>query len=311
MDNTSETAELSRSKPLLRAVIKSMRLHQWVKNLLLLIPLVLTASHADLAHVLSFVAGFLFFGLLSSGTYILNDIVDMEADRRHPQKKGRPIAAGDLSAPIGAGVGLILITVAVVGAVLLSGFFAMALLAYLALTLAYSLWLKQIPLIDVLTIAALFTLRMVAGMTLVGEPPSQWLLMFSIFFFFSLALLKRDAEFSVMHRAGSKILHGRGYTSDDRILVTAFGIASGVASLVVFALFVSSMIEKPSSPYTAPVLLWGAMPALSYWIMRMWLLTGRGLMMDDPILYAVGDRASLILAGLMAAFVIAAQFVQL
>ena len=197
------------------------------------------------------------------------------------------------------------------GAFYLSFPFAVALLAYLALTLSYSFYLKRIPLVDVLAIASLFTLRIVAGMLLVGEPPSEWLLMFSIFFFFSLALMKREVELGVMGQTGARVLQGRGYAIEDRTLLLCFGAATGVASLVVFALYVSSMVEQHSATYATPQFLWGAMAVLSYWIMRMWLLTGRGLMNDDPILYAARERASLILASLIAVFVLAAQIVRL
>ena len=135
--------------------------------------------------------------------------------------------------------------------------------------------------------------------------------MFSIFFFFSLALMKREVELGVMGQTGARVLHGRGYAIEDRTLLLCFGVSSGVASLVVFALFVSSMVEQHSATYASPQWLWGAMAVLSYWIMRMWLLTARGLMDDDPILYAARDRASLILAGLIAVFVLAAQLVRL
>jgi hypothetical protein len=135
--------------------------------------------------------------------------------------------------------------------------------------------------------------------------------MFSIFFFFSLALMKREVELGVMEQVGATTLHGRGYAIEDRVLLLCFGASSGVASLVVFSLFVSSMVEPHSANYATPQFLWGAMAALSYWIMRMWLLTVRGLMNDDPILYAARDRVSLILAGVIAVFVVAAQVVQL
>ena len=183
-------------------------------------------------------------------------------------------------------------------------------LAYLVLTLCYSFFLKRIPLVDVLVIATLFTLRIVAGMALAGTPPSHWLLMFSVFFFFSLALMKREVELGVMEPTGATVLQGRGYALEDRTLLMCFGASSGVASLVVFALFISSMIEDhAATTYASPQWLWGALFVLSYWVMRMWLLTARGQMNDDPILYAARDRASLILGALTAVFVLAAQLV--
>lgn len=306
-----QLVEIARAQPMFPALLKSMRLHQWLKNLLVLVPLGLMGPRAAMSDVLTFLAGFLLFGVLTSGTYLINDIMDVEADRRHPRKMRRPIASGALLVPLAVAAALGLIAIGLFGAILLGMPFALTLLAYLVLTLTYSISLKRIPLVDVLVIASLFTLRIVAGMALVNQPPSEWLLMFSIFFFFSLALMKREVELGVMGQAGAKDLQGRGYALEDRGVLMAFGVSSGVASLVVFALFVSSLASQPSSPYASPEWLWGAMAVLSYWIMRMWLLTARGLMNDDPILYAAGERASLILAAVIAAFVLAAQFVRI
>ena len=180
--------EIARRKPVLPALLQSMRLHQWLKNLLVLVPLGLMGPRAAFPYIVTYLSGFLLFGLLTSGTYILNDILDIESDRKHPRKATRPIASGDLPMPLAALSAFGLIAGALAGAFYLSFPFAVTLLAYLALTLGYSFYLKRIPLVDVLAIASLFTLRIVAGMLLVGEPPSEWLLMFSIFFFFSLAL---------------------------------------------------------------------------------------------------------------------------
>ena len=173
-------------------------------------------SARGISHIVTFISGFLLFGLLTSGTYLINDILDVDSDRRHPRKLRRPIASGDLPLPVAAVAATALVGIAVVGAAFLSAPFALALLAYLALTLSYSFILKRIPLVDVLAIASLFTLRIVAGMALVNQPPSEWLLMFSIFFFFSLALMKREVELGVMGETGAKVLQGRGYALEDR-----------------------------------------------------------------------------------------------
>lgn len=303
--------ELVPPEPKFPALLKSVRLHQWLKNLLVLVPLGLLGPRAATTDVFNFACGFLLFCLLTSGTYLINDIMDVESDRRHPRKVDRPIASGALPLPVAAVAALALIGTALVGAASLSTSFLLALLAYLGLTLSYSFFLKRIPLVDVLVIASLFTLRIVAGMVLIENPPSEWLLMFSVFFFFSLALMKREVELGVMGQTGAKVLHGRGYAMEDRTLLICFGASSGVASLVVFALFVSSMVADPASPYASAQFLWGAIAVLAYWIMRMWLLAVRGVMNDDPILYAARDRASLVLAGLLATFVLAAQLIRI
>jgi 4-hydroxybenzoate polyprenyltransferase/phosphoserine phosphatase len=306
-----DLVELTRAGPVIPALFKSMRLHQWLKNLLVFVPLALMAPRANLSDFVTFVSGFLIFGLLTSGTYLINDILDIEADRRHPSKLRRPIAIGDLSLPIASASAALLIGISLICSLFLSRPFAFTLIAYLILTLAYSFRLKRIPLIDVLVIASLFTMRIVAGITLVSQPPSEWLLLFSAFFFFGLALMKREVELSLVGQTGAKVLQGRGYALEDRTLLMCFGVSSGVASIVVFALFVSSMVEQSASPYVSPQWLWGAMAVLSYWMMRMWLLTIRGQMNDDPILYAASDRASLIMAALVAVFVLAAQLVRI
>lgn len=306
-----ELKEIAPNEPRLRGLLRSMRLHQWLKNLLVLVPLGLLGPRAAMSDAFVFFIGFVLFGLLTSGTYLVNDILDVESDRRHARKSARPIASGELPLELAALAAFALIGGALIGAALLSPPFAVVLLAYLALTLAYSFVLKRIALVDVLAIAALFTLRIVAGMALVGQPPSEWLLIFSIFFFFSLALMKREVELGHMDVAGVDVMHGRGYALDDRPLLLAFGVSSGVASLVVFALFVSSMTEQAASTYVSPKWLWGALAVLSYWIMRMWLLTVRGQMNDDPILYAARDRVSLVLAALIAVFILAAQLMRI
>jgi 4-hydroxybenzoate polyprenyltransferase len=288
-----------------------MRLDQWLKNVLILVPLALIAPRATLADITTFLCGFLLFGLLTSGTYLFNDILDAEADRVHPSKLRRPIASGELPLPIAGAAALVLVGLALWGAAFLSLPFFLASLAYLTLTLAYSFRLKSIPIVDVLLIAVLFTLRILAGMLLIGGRPSEWLLMFSIFFFLSLVLIKRYVELGTLAPGDVMALRGRGYTRNDQTFVMAFGVASGVASLIIFALFVSSMMIDHSSHYVTPQLLWGALAVMTYWLMRMWLLTMRGLMQDDPLAHAAQERATFILAAAMMGFVIAAQFLPL
>jgi 4-hydroxybenzoate polyprenyltransferase len=254
--------------------------------------------------------GFLCLCFLTSGTYVINDLLDVEADRRHPRKRNRPIANGDLPLPIAALASLVLIGLALTVATFLSWPFLCVLLAYLALTSAYSFRLKRMGLADVLVIAILFTLRIAGGMALQNQPISHWLLMFSIFFFTSLAFMKREVELNVMNRSGKQGLDGRGYEMGDRIFVMSCGVSSGMASLVVFALFISSVTEQRVAAYGLPILLWGVMAVVSYWMLRMWLLTIRGLMDDDPILYATRDRTSLLIGGLVALLFVAAQVIR-
>jgi 4-hydroxybenzoate polyprenyltransferase len=306
-----ELVELSRAESPLSALLRSMRLHQWLKNLLVLVPLGLMIPRATPTDFLNFFCGFVLFGLLASGTYLLNDMFDVQADRSHASKRKRPIASGDLALSVAAVAASAMIVLALIGATWLSRNFALTALAYLFLTLAYSLWLKSIPIIDVLAIATLFTLRVLAGMLLVDQPISEWLLTFSIFFFLSLALIKRHVELGTMVPGDTRALHGRGYAQIDQNFVAMFGVASGVASLIIFAFFISSVTVDPNSHYVSPQLLWAAMALVSYWLMRMWLLTMRGLMDDDPIIYAARERATLIVAGLTVMLAVAAQTLSL
>jgi 4-hydroxybenzoate polyprenyltransferase/phosphoserine phosphatase len=299
--------ELARRQSILSSVIRSMRLHQWVKNLLIFVPLALNLPRLEAADIWTFLAAFVLFGLLTSGTYLLNDLLDVDADRLHPSKRRRAIASGDLPMLVAAYVSAGLVAVAIVGAFFLVPVFAIILANYLILTIAYSFWLKRLPMLDALVIAILFTLRIIGGMVLIGFPPSHWLLMFSIFFFFSLALMKRAVELRMVEQAGGEVLRGRDYIIGDTVLVLTFGVSSGVASLVVFALFVSATIEFNDFRYGSPIFLWGVMITLSYWMIRMWQMVNRGLMDDDPILYAIRDRTSLILGAMVAIFVVCAQ----
>ena len=303
--------ELSRPPALGRAVLRSMRPHQWLKNLLLLVPFALSMGELHLRDAAVAVVAFACLCALTSGTYLVNDLFDIDADRRHPRKRARPIASGDLPVATAVVTSMALIVGALLVACLLRYAFAAALLSYLGITLAYSFRLKRMAMVDVLVIAMLFTIRILAGMLLVSEKPSHWLLMFSIFFFLSLAFMKREVEFNVMSQAGRTTLSGRGYDLADRLYVLCCGISSGIASVVIFSLFITATIERSQLNYHAPELLWGVMGLVGYWVLRMWMLTTRGLMNDDPILFAARDRTSLMLGAVSAVLAVCAQVVHL
>ncbi len=303
--------ELSRAPALGPAVLRSMRPHQWLKNLLVLVPFALSMGELHPRDAGLALLAFACLCALTSGTYLVNDLFDIEADRRHPRKRDRPIASGDLPVATAAAIGGALILGALACACTLRFAFAAALASYLVITLAYSFRLKRMAMVDVLVIALLFTLRILAGMLLVSEKPSHWLLMFSIFFFLSLAFMKREVEFNVVRQAGRTTLSGRGYDLDDRLYVLCCGISSGIASVVIFALFITATIETAQLNYHAPELLWGVMGVVGYWVLRMWMLTTRGLMNDDPILFAARDRTSLALGALCGVLAVCAQVVHL
>ncbi len=303
--------ELSRRTPLSRAVVRSMRPHQWLKNCLVFVPFALNVGQLHVRDLGVALLAFACLCALTSGTYLVNDLFDLDADRRHPRKRNRPIANGDLPIAWAVPISAALIVVAIACACLLRYAFAAALGSYLVITLAYSFRLKKMAMVDVLVIAMLFTLRILAGMLLVSEKPSHWLLMFSIFFFLSLAFMKREVEFNVMRQAGRSTLSGRGYDLDDRLYVLCCGLSSGIASVVIFALFTTATVERAPPTYATPELLWGVMGVLGYWVLRMWMLTTRGLMNDDPILFAARDRTSILLGAACAALAVGAQVLRL
>ena len=303
--------ELSRPAPLLPALLRAMRPHQWLKNLLVLVPFALSMGELRPRDLGVAALAFACLCALTSGSYLVNDLFDIDADRRHPRKRNRPIASGELPIARAMPAAAALIGLSLLLACLLRYAFAAALGGYLAVTLAYSFKLKRMAMVDVLVIAMLFTLRILAGMLLVSEKPSHWLLMFSIFFFLSLAFMKREVEFNVMKEAGRSTLSGRGYDLDDRLYVLCCGLSSGIASIVIFSLFITDTTERTQQTYGAPVLLWGVMGLLAYWVLRMWMLTTRGLMNDDPILFAARDRTSVLLGGACALTAVAAQVLHL
>lgn len=267
------------------------RFHQWPKNLLLVVPLAAAHQLANLAAWRPLALALLAFGLVASALYIVNDLLDLASDRRHPRKRDRPFASGRV--PVALGVALVppLLLGGAVLAVLVGTAFAQWLLAYALLTCAYTFGIKRLALLDCLTLALLFTVRVVAGAAAVSVPLSFWLLAFSMFFFLSLAFVKRYAELLVQHEAGQDHAPGRGYATSDAPLVQTLGVASGFAAVVVLALYINS--EAVLRLYRMPVLLWAAVPVLLFWLSWMWLQAHRGHMHDDPLVFALKNRVSL------------------
>lgn len=274
-----------------RSAFRAIRPHQWAKNTLLLLPAL--AAHLPWSWQLfgKLAAGVLSFSLVASAVYILNDLIDLPNDRQHPRKRSRPIAAGELGFPaaiallsICAGSGIVL------ARQLPIAFFA-TLLLYAALTLLYSFLLKNRVVIDVMTLAALYTTRIIAGATLVDVPLSRWFLAFSVLFFLSLALVKRVVELQVASEpGGSSMLPGRGYITGDLTTLRPLGIAAEIGSALVYCLYITS--DDIMRLYSRPDLLWLGLPILLYWHTRVWLRTGRGQMQDDPVVFALRDHTS-------------------
>jgi 4-hydroxybenzoate polyprenyltransferase/phosphoserine phosphatase len=280
----------------LKSAIRAIRIHQWAKNLLIFAPLLL-AHDLRLTGIVSAVVAFFCFSLLASATYIVNDLLDIEADRRHPRKRRRPFAAGDLSAVAGLFMVIVLGALGLGGARLLPITFLGWMLVYLAATLAYSFYLKRVPLVDVLVLSGLYTLRLLAGGAATATEISHWLAGFSVFLFFSLALVKRFAELETLRAGGSQPRNGRGYILGDIEQLRAFGSASSYAAVVVFAIYVGG--HDVTAHYANPGRLWLAVPLLILWLSRVWLLASRGELNEDPVIFAFTDRMSLLIGALV------------
>lgn len=276
--------------------LRALRPHQWLKNLLVFLPL-LAAHRFDPAGWGLALLAFLAFSSTASGVYLFNDLLDLSADRAHPRKRQRPFAAGrlPLAGGIAAGVGLLLLGFAI--GLAAGKAFLMALLAYLVLTSAYSLRLKRHAVIDICTLAALYTLRIIAGALACDLTLTVWLLSFSVFFFLSLATVKRQAELVDLQSRGQLEAQGRGYHVEDLPIIAPIALASGYVSVLVLALYLNS--PNVLVLYRTPQILWGICFVLLYWITRTVMLAHRGLMHDDPLVYAVKDRVSLACFGLI------------
>jgi 4-hydroxybenzoate polyprenyltransferase len=289
-----------------RVWLRALRIHQWAKNLLLFVPLLAAHKYFEPMSVLVAAAGFVAFSLLASATYIVNDLLDLQSDRTHPRKRSRPFAAGDLRISEGFAAALLLLGASAGVTLTLPPAFGLTLLAYGVGTFSYSAVLKTYVLLDVIALAGLYTLRIIAGAMLLGVTPSFWLLAFSMFTFFGLALVKRCAELRALQANNARRATGREYSIDDYLVMQTFGVAAAFASVLVMAFFIEASLS--SAIYGRPMLLWLVLPAYGYWFCRMWLKTSRMEMHDDPIVFSVRDRGSLITIAFICLVVVAARF---
>ena len=277
-------------RPLGRTLIKAIRIHQWTKNLLLLLPLLLSHNLAR-SLVARVVAAFFCFSFMASANYLFNDMLDIESDRRHHGKRSRPFAAGDLSVAGGLALALALVAASLALLPLLPRAFAGWLGIYILSTIAYSFYLKRVALVDVLVLSGLYTLRMLAGGAATGTEISHWLAGFSSFLFLSLAMVKRFSELENLRERGIAATPGRGYLVADMEQIRAFGTASAYAAVLVFSIY----IARPDvvGLYKHAARLWLILPLLVYWLNRVWLLASRGELDDDPVIFAMRDPVSL------------------
>ncbi|TVS10675.1 MAG: UbiA family prenyltransferase [Gammaproteobacteria bacterium] len=277
----------------IRTWLKAIRIHQWAKNFLIFVPLVTAHKIIEVQAVSATFIAFLAFGLCASATYIINDLTDLDADRHHPSKRRRPFAAGLISVPAGMVAAVLLLTLAFILALTLPVGFVIVLASYVVATLLYSIRLKRVASLDVLMLAGLYTVRIIAGAVAIGVNLSFWLLAFSMFIFLCLALVKRVAELIEYGRridqdhAKKSQLRGREYSVSDIPLLQMMGATSGYLAVLVLALYINS--PEVSLLYRTPEILWLIAPLLLLWVTRLWIVTSRGYMDDDPLVFAIKD----------------------
>ena len=286
------------------SLLKAMRPHQWMKNLLVFLPVLPIANLLSPGMLEMAVLAFFAFSLCASSVYILNDLSDLAADRAHPRKRNRPFASGALAPLHGLLIAPVLLALAFSLTLFMPWHFAAVLAIYWSTTSAYTFVLKRYALIDVLTLAGLYTLRVLGGAAAIGVAPSFWILAFSMFIFLSLALTKRYAELQAMDALKLNAASGRGYLVQDLPLVQLLGVAAGFLSVLVMALYINS--PEIVARYRHVQVLWGICPLLMLWVARVWLKASRGEMTDDPLVFAVADRMSRYIIGLAVALVVGA-----
>lgn len=290
-----------------RVWLRALRVHQWIKNVLLLVPMCAAFAFYDLKKDAMVLLAILAFSMAASATYIMNDIWDLASDRQHPRKRARPFASGELSLLHGVGVAFALLALAVILAWWISPQFGSMLLAYIFLTTWYSWTLKKYVLIDVIMLAMLYTFRVLAGAVATDIVLTPWLLAFCIFIFFSLALVKRCAELVTLRESGKVGVHGRDYQVGDLAVLWPLGVGASLCSVVVFGLYIGT--PGAAMQYANANVLWAVGIGLLYWISRLWIKTARGEMHDDPIVFAMRDAGCRITVILIAATVLFAHLI--
>lgn len=291
----------------LKDVAKMLRVHQWAKNVLIGVPAILAHTIFEVGTVAQLAAAFFAFSFLASAVYIFNDLFDLSMDRRHPTKRKRPLAAGRIDPATGIKIAFGLIAFSFLLTITLPPAFGAVLGIYFVITTAYSLKVKRWLLLDVLTLAGLYTIRIIAGMAAVSVEPSYWLLAFSVFFFLSLALVKRYVELDHANISEKERLSGRGYRPEDKEVIAQAGMASGFSAIVVLALYLDSAAVYQL--YDHPWMIWPICPLVLYLIMRIWILAKRREFNDDPVVFIATDWRSQIMIAFGAALMLAAGVV--
>lgn len=286
--------------------LRALRVHQWLKNLLLFVPLLTAFSFMEISKLATMSTAFPAFSFAASATYIVNDLWDLESDRAHPRKRLRPFASANIPILSGLVVAGVLLVLAFVLALVVSQNFFQMLLLYLVLTSAYSWIMKEYVLIDVIMLSILYTLRILAGSVAIGIATSSWLLAFSAMIFLSLALVKRCSELVSLSQIGKESTRGRDYRVSDLVVLWPLGVGAALSAIVVFGLFISA--PETQARYSTPNMLWLVALGLIYWLARLWIKTSRGEMHDDPLIYAIKDHGSRITIMAMIVTMLVAHF---
>jgi 4-hydroxybenzoate polyprenyltransferase len=298
---------VKKEKSSFNILLKQLRVYQWSKNLLLFVPALTSHQLLSSGVFMNAIQGFFAFSLLASSIYVLNDIVDIDYDRKHPKKKNRPIAAGDLSIFRAYVYMLFCFLAGIFLSFNLGTTFLMVAGVYIALNLLYSFYLKKVIILDVIILMSFYALRLIAGHVPDAVPLSPWLLSFSIFLFFSLGLLKRYVDTIVIRENNATLLSGRGYSINDDHMLISLGVGSGLISGLVLILYTGS--EQVMQFYKTPMVLVGISPIMLYWISRMWLLASRGIIESDPVFFAVKDKVTYAVAIMFLTIMFLAKYI--
>ncbi len=280
-------------EPALGQLLRSVRPHQWLKNLLVFIPLILSHQLSDTGLISVLFVTFISFSLCASSVYLMNDLFDLEHDRNHLSKFNRPFASGNLSIVTGLIAGPCLFTLGAITAFYLPFNFLIVFFAYGLINFAYSFYLKKIFMLDVVVLAFLYTLRIIAGAESIELQPTFWLLGFSFSLFLGLAMVKRVAELFNVISAGNKKIEGRAYSKDHMSFLSITGVLSTAIAVAIFAFYITD--PKTTELYSAPLFLWAIFPLLSYLLFRIWKNALKGEMSEDPVLFALTDQVGQIL----------------
>ncbi len=287
------------------ALLRAMRPRQWLKNLLVFVPML--AGHAlTTTALMQSLFAFLAFSMCASSAYLLNDTLDAEDDRLHPVKRNRPIASGALAVPLALSVGALLAIAALALSAWVEPWLLLVVSVYFVSTVLYSVYLKRLLMVDIVALALLYCMRIIGGSAITHIAPSFWLLTFSFFLFLSLALLKRHSELFNLHSKGEQKTNGRGYTTADKAPVAMMGVNSGFLSVLIVILYFNS--PDVLNLYSRPMFLIGIVPLLVYWLGRLWTLSFRGQVNEDPLLYVSKDPVSIMIIAVCMALAGAAAY---